>query len=149
MRHFTGRCYSKAGTITAALSEASINPRKKCDERCSDGEGATEEQKTSTFEPPLPPQFCSFHLWKRDSSVHSWERVLRRSEEGESETKSLLFHTCSQKVYSVLPAYLKEYSLFSFCTQKIHRDRFHLKIYSMHCVPEKIDSVLQLKNPAS
>lgn len=49
----------------------------------------------------------------------------------------------------MLPVYLKESGLFLFCTQKPHRDRFHLEIYSTHCVTEKIDSVLQLKNPAS
>lgn len=49
----------------------------------------------------------------------------------------------------MLPTYLKQSNLFLFCAQKVHRDRFHLKIYSIHCVPEEIDSVLQLKNPAS
>lgn len=39
--------------------------------------------------------------------------------------------------------------LFILYSKKIHRDGFHLKIYSIYCEPEKIDSVLQLKNPAS
>lgn len=109
------------------------------------GKESLKNRKWAPLNLPCHLSFVPFTSGK-DSSVHSWEGGFEEKRGGR-ETKSLLFHTCSQKAQCYQHIWKNTGS--SFCTQKIHRDRFHLKIYIIHCVPEKIDSVLQLKNPAS